>query len=103
MAIKALEVAVNAKLSALDIMSLPVGERKLITGLKNELIDARLDIRDYELSETRAEQLEKAGEAKQRLERVRKMILGLSEYNVFSSIDVAQRTAELEQISEELR
>lgn len=101
--IKRLETELQGRLAALDIVTLPVNERKLISGLKNELIDARLDIRDYELSETREEQLRKAGEARQRLERIRKMILGLSEYNVFGSVDVAQLSAELEQISEQVR
>ena len=103
MAIKALETEVNGRLAALDIMILPTGERKLIASLKSELIDARLDIRDYELSETREEQLGKAKEAKLRLERIRKAILAASEYNVFGSVDVAQLTARLGQISEQVR
>jgi hypothetical protein len=70
--------------------------------LKNDLIDARLDIRDYELSETREDQLRRARDANKRLERIRKSILAASEYNVFNAVDVAQLTAQLEQIIENL-
>ena len=100
--IKRLETHLNGVLSALDIFDLPAGERKIITLLKSDLVDARLDVRDYELSETRDEQIKKATEAKKRLERLRKGILAASEYNVFSAIDVAQLTAQLEQIIENI-
>ena len=93
----------NGTLSAIDVYALPAGERKIVTGLKREMVDARLDIRDYELSETRAEQLTNAKAAKKRLEVIRKLILSASEYDIFSAVDVAQLTAELEQIIEELR
>jgi hypothetical protein len=90
-------------LSAIDIYDVPAAERKVITALKHETVDARLDIRDYELSETREEQLDNAKEAKSRLQRLHKHILAASEYNVFSAIDVAQMSATLEQIKERLK
>ena len=80
-----------------------MGERRVVASLKSELTDARLDIRDYELSETREEQLGKVRDAKRRLELIRKGILAASEYNIFTAIDVAQLTAQLEQISENVR
>ena len=101
--IKSLELQLNGVFSRLDIFSLPNTERKLVLGMKQELIDARLDIRDYELSETRAEQLTKAGDSKERLDRIRQQILSASEYNVFGAADVAQLTAQLEQISDNVR
>jgi len=103
LAIKWLETQLSGTLSAIDIYALQAQERKNIALLKRELTDARLDIRDYELSETRAEQLQKAKVAKKRLEHVRRLILTASEYNVFSAIDVAQLTAQLDQISENVR
>jgi len=103
LAIKRLETQLNSVLSALDVFELPAAERKLVLRLRNELIDARLDIRDYELSETREEQLGKAKDAKRRLERIRKDILIASEYNVFSAVDVAQLTAEIEGLEHNLR
>jgi len=90
-------------LSKLDIYTLERAEQKVIKDLKTEVIDARLDIRDYELSETREEQLKKATASKKRLDRVRRGILAASEYNVFTAIDVAQLTAQLEQISENVK
>jgi hypothetical protein len=41
-------------LSAIDVYQLPTEERKIVTDLRQQLADARLDTRDYELSETRA-------------------------------------------------
>ncbi len=78
-------------------------EQKAVARLSNDLTDARLDIRDYEMSDTRAEQLRHSKQAVARLEKVRKAILALSEYNVFTAVDVAQLSAQLEQISENVR
>jgi len=103
LAIKSLETEVTAKLRAIDTFVLEKAEQKIIETLRRNVTDVRLDIRDYELSETREEQLKKAKEAKKRLEQVRKGILAASEYNVFTAIDVAQLTAQLEQISENVR
>jgi hypothetical protein len=89
-------------LSAIDVYQLPAEERKVVTDLRQQLTEARLDTRDYELSETRAEQLDNARVAKKRLTKVRKDILAASEYNIFSSIDVAHLTANIERIIERL-
>lgn len=75
----------------------------MVSSLKREMADARLDARDYELSETRAEQLENAAHAKKRIEDIRKAVLTASEKNLFSAIDVAHITAQLEQASSFLR
>ena len=101
--VKGLETQLSSVLSALDIFSLPKAEQKLVSGLKRDIVDARLDIRDYELSETRSEQLKNAVAAHKRLEHIRKGILAASEYDVFTAVDVAQLTAQLEQISENVR
>lgn len=98
--VKSLETRVSGVLSAFDLFDLEAAEQKVVRGLRAEIIDARLDIRDYELSETRDEQLRKAKEARVRLDHIRKLILAASEYNIFSAVDVAQLTAELEQIIE---
>jgi hypothetical protein len=39
---------VRAVISQLDIGELPKEERAVVTKLRNDLIDAKLDIRDYE-------------------------------------------------------
>lgn len=97
--IKSLETQLNSVLSAMDIYALEAGEQKVVALLKREMVDARLDIRDYELSETRQDQIGCAAAAKKRLEDIRKLILSASEYNLFSAIDVAQLSAQIEHIN----
>ena len=70
--------------------------------LKRDLTDARLDIRDYELAETKAEQLQLGKDARQRLASVQQGILAASQYNVFSAIEVAQLSAQIAQLQEQL-
>lgn len=99
---KALETSLNSVLSALDIYSLQTAPQKLVNAIKRELVDARLDVRDYELSETREEQLGNAKHARTRLKKLDRDIIAASEYNIFSSVDVAQISANIEQIIERL-
>jgi hypothetical protein len=94
---------VNARLAALDIDDLGHAERKNVVLTRQLLADCRLDIRDYELSETRDEQLRNAAEANKRLEQLRGKILVASEHNIFSAIDIAQVSAELDEIVARLR
>lgn len=101
--VKQLETQLNSTLTAIDIYSLPAKEARLIKVLRQEMTDVRLDTRDYELSETRNEQLKCAEAAKKRLEQVRRHLLAASEYNVFSAVDVALVSAQLEQIIDQLR
>jgi len=103
LAIKSLETQLSGILSAIDVYDLPAQEAKIISTLKREMVDARLDTRDYELSETRDEQLKNGKVAKKRLAHIRKNILAASEYNVFSPVDVAQLSAQIEQIIENIR
>ncbi len=97
--IKDFELAVNGKLAPIDLYSIDRQERKSIVTLKNELIDTRLDIQAYELSETREEQLRYAKESRERLARLQQLILQLSNQGVFSAIDVAELGAVIEYIS----
>lgn len=100
---KRLEAQIINMLSFLDVQSLSQDEQKIIRDLKRDVIDARLDIQDYELAETREQQLKDAKEAKKRLDQVRNGILAASEHNVFSAIDVAQLSANIEQIKGRIR
>ena len=95
---KKLERQVGGILSAYDIAELPQRKREIVTVLKNQLIDARLDVQSYEYAQTRAEQLQAAGEAKERLQVAQEAIVTASEYNLFSAIDVAQLSARIQQI-----
>lgn len=100
---RALEARINGVLSALDLYDLPVEERKIVKSIKSDLTDARLDIRDYEVADTLAEQTRMGKQAQKRLEKIRKEILAASEYNVFNAVDVALYTAQLEQIVDEVK
>lgn len=97
-----LERAVSIALTSIDPFNLEATAVRVTQSLKKRLIEARLDVRDYELSETREEQLKEARKGKRRLEEVRKDILAASEYGIFGPVDVAQITAQLEIISERL-
>jgi hypothetical protein len=96
--VRGLEQQIASVLAPLDIYAMPQVERKIVTELRRDIVDARLDIRDYELSETRDEQLTKAKIAQERLDQVREHILAASEVNIFSAIDVAQITAIIEHV-----
>jgi hypothetical protein len=72
-------------------------EKKAVASLRRLSADARLDIRDYELSETRSEQIAKAIEARKRLEKLQRNLLAAG--NVFGPADIAQLDAQLAQIN----
>lgn len=71
--------------------------------LRRDLTDARLDVRDYELAETRAEQAKLGHDAAERLKVVRQSMVVVSQYGIFSAIEIAQLSAQLEAIVERLR
>jgi hypothetical protein len=93
---------VSTIISSYDIDSLGSTERELLVAIKRRIGDTRLDVRDYEYAETRAEQLVHAAEAQKRLMALQRDILKASEYGLFSAIDVAQLTAKAESIIEQL-
>ncbi len=99
---KSLEESIMSMLSGIDVYSLESQAAREIALLKKQLTEVRLHARDYELSETREDQLRNLKSGRRRLEDVRKYILAISEYNIFSSVDVAQLTAQTELISEHL-
>lgn len=80
---------------------LDAAQKKAVSSIKRLTIDARLDIRDYELSETRDEQLAKMAQAKKRVAQLQATILAAGP--VFGPADVAQLTAQLEQIASNLQ
>lgn len=94
------EVHIKGLLRTLDTDMLDKDERKLMSSLKRLAIDARLDIRDYELSETRPEQVENAVKAKNIVFKLQAAILATG--NVFGPADVAHLSAQLEQINGKL-
>ncbi len=93
-----IEARITSVLSALDIDGLPLTERNLVEQIKRVAVDARLDARDYQYAETRAEQLTLAIAAKKRYQLLQRHILKASEQNMFSAIEIAQLSAHIEQL-----
>jgi len=92
----------NRIVSGVDAMELELTVQRMVAHLKGDMIDMKLDVRDYELAETRHEQLRHAQDARRRLDQIRKSILTASDYGIFSSIDVAQLTAQADRLIDDL-
>jgi hypothetical protein len=95
------EGQIKALLRSIDFEQLDPSERKAASNLRRLAVDTRLDIRDYELSETREEQLKCANVVKKQLAKLRETVLAVGP--VFGPADVAQLTAHLEQIEDWVR
>ena len=93
-----LTVQLGGVLSPIDMHAMPQDTQKAALPIRQQLIDARLEVRDYELAETRAEQRKAAEGAKERLETLQQSILAASELGIFSAADVAQFSAQIQQI-----
>lgn len=99
--VKRLAADVLHLLTQIDITSMDIPDQRKIEKLRNALIDARLEIQDYELAETRDNQLRNAKNARQYLQKIKNTITD-GELNVFGSVDVAHLTAQVEQINARL-
>lgn len=102
-ATKDLDGQVRRILRPIDVLSLNRRLREQITDLNQALTDSKIYAQDYELSETREEQLASAKTAKLYLKKARSSILALSEYDIFSPLDVAHLTATIDQIISKLQ
>jgi hypothetical protein len=100
--VKELDAQVRSILSQLDMDALPAVQRELVVRIKRQAADVRLDLRDYGMAETAADQQRYAKEAHERLEVLQKNIVKASEYDLFSAIDIAQISANMQQIISEL-
>lgn len=98
---KQLQLHVVGLLSHIDLPELPKTEQRLIRDLKHTLGDVRLEIRDYELAETRVEQIKCAADARESLAQIQASISS-NGISVFGAVDVAHVTARVEQIIDEL-
>jgi len=99
---KELTTNVSNILAMQDIDSLNITEREVLATIKSRIIDTRLEVRDYEYAETHAEQQKHGAAATKRLRVLQTDILKLSEYGIFSVVDVAQLSAQAEQIIDQL-
>lgn len=77
--------------------------RKSLNELRQNLVDIRIYVNAYEFSEERGEQISNAKSAKKWLEQARQNILRASEDNIFSAIEVAHLTAEVDQTKADLK
>lgn len=100
--VKQLERQIGGILSAYDVAELPTVQRDLAAALKNQLIDARLSVRDYEYAGTRIDQLAAAKEAKDFFRQVQDTIVKVSQFGLFGAVDVAQLSARIELIISQL-
>ena len=89
--------------AALDVDIIGPGTAKTIKLCKVALVDAKLDIRDFESADSRAEMLDMAKVAQSRLDEVRRYMLAISEHGIFSAIDVAQLSVQLDKIAGHLK
>jgi hypothetical protein len=96
LAMQRAETQIKALLRTVDTDLLAPDEKKAMASLRRFAHEARLDIRDYELSETRAEQVGKAAAAQKRLNKLKTTLLAVSQ--AFGPADIAQLDAQLEEI-----
>jgi hypothetical protein len=101
--IKQVDNQINMILRKLNLRQVSDREVKLLASLRQNLSDARIYAHDYELSETREEQVENSKKAQKFLESVRQQILRASEFNIFGPIDVAHLSAQLDQAKADLK
>lgn len=100
LAMQRVEGEIKTLLRRVESDDLDMAERKAFASIRRLSTDAKLDIRDYELSETRAEQLKCAVVAKKRVAKLEAAILAVG--TAFGPADVAQLGAQLQQIQSRL-
>jgi hypothetical protein len=101
--VKQLDTQVTMILRNVDQYMLSEKPRNELAGLRQSIADARTYSRDYELSEMREEQIDRAKKARKFLEQARQAILKASEFNVFGPVDVAHLTAQIDLIKSGLK
>lgn len=77
--------------------------RKVVQAVSKNLEIARKFLHDYESEEDARKQATILPQGIERLENLRKNILDASQYNIFGPVDVAQISANLDQLIERLR
>jgi hypothetical protein len=97
-----LNMQVGSLLSALDIDLIGKETGKILRLIRRLSEDARLDVRDWEMSDSRVEMEQHAQVAKKRLEELRKQVLKASEHGIFSAVDVVHISAQIDSIEDML-
>jgi len=96
--VKDLQGQVGRLLRGYDIDSLVSAERGTLTALKRQAAEVRLDVRDYGMAETVAEQRRLAAEARARLQQLDELILQAGSLDLIGAADVAQLSAMTQQL-----
>jgi hypothetical protein len=100
---KQLDNHISRLLRRFDLAKQTKNAREAITELRQNVADAKIYATDYELSETREEQLQNAKEAKKWLEQASKNIVIASQYDIFNAIDTAHLSAQADHIAGSLK
>jgi len=87
-------------LSAIDISDLALRPRNLVLSLKMQVIDLRLEARDYEYAETRRDQERHAKDVRAYADTIRQGMLASSEHGIFSAVDVVEFSTLLDNLIE---
>lgn len=93
---------VGRLLRSFDIDSLPPDAREVLGALKRQVSDARLDVRDYGLAETVAEQRLLAEAVRTGLRQLDELIIKTGGMSLIGPADVAQLSAITQQIIAEV-
>ncbi len=98
-----LNMQLSGIVTALDIDIIGRETAKILAKIKQLSPEVRLDVRDWEMADSRIEMEQNAKAAVKRLEELRLNILKASEHGIFSAIDVIHLSAQIDAITEELR
>lgn len=94
---------VGAILTRIDLDLMDRAQLKLVGTIKYLLQDVRLDIRDWELADSRAEMQIHAREALKRLDQLRHTMLLASEHDIFTAIEIADISAQFDHAASQLQ
>lgn len=94
---------VGAILTHIDLDTSDRPQMKLVGTIKHLLQDVRLDIRDWELADSRAEMQHLAKEGLKRLEQLHQALLLASEHDMFTAIEVADIAAQFDHAAARLQ
>ncbi len=101
--VKRLEADIRQVLRNTDQTKLERKYREALAGLRQNMVDIRIYVNAYEFSEERPEQEQNAKTAKKWLAKARQNILKASEADVFGPADVAQLSAQIDQLIGDLK
>lgn len=87
-------------LSGIDMAELAPRPRDIASSLKMQVIDLRLEARDYEYAETRHSQQQHATVARTYADAMRHGVLAASESGVFSAVEVVEFSTLLDNLIE---